>query len=374
MEVNYISHSNHDESDTEVEIDPIYDIIDYLVRCAKISFKNAHINEGEVKTSDKIEMAYELFKKSPTEFLMQFGKYLAPNHLIYFDKLKSTIHEHNYAECMRQLKVYHSEESKRKRIRNRRYKALQKLESETDYFSDKQMMSRNPLLYEQLVGQYLTDEEIRERDGVDRENLTFLNLILETVDRNQMRETKNEQLLAEKMDITKATEAECKSSVNEDNVRSNKQWGEFSEDTPKKQWGDFDKIDTRPDHKPEVRKQCTISAPERRLFREEFLQEMYSSFIEGRDDVDYEGIDNDEQYDDLKQFSQDEEDKYFDSESNEVENLEQHMILVDEYTKKQTDYSTEEDPLDVFMTHLSNRLNMKHYCFVLILTNNFLTV
>lgn len=330
------------------EVDPIHDIIDYLVRCAKISFKNAHVDESEVKTSDKIRIACDLFKHSPTDFLMQFGKHLAPYHLQYFDYIEPKEQDkERYQECIAYLKSYHSDDIRHKRVRNRRYKALQKFREETDHFSEIQMMYRNPLLYEQLVGQYLTDEEIKERDGVDRENLSFLSLILDTVDRNEMRETKNEQILEEDEDSNSLQEMpnEEGSQNSQQKKCKTKHWGEFPGDLP---------------FTPKVRKQTSISGPERRLLREEFLQEMYSSFMEGRDtEIDYNSIDNDEQYDDLQQASQDAEDKYFDSESNEVENLEDHMKLVEEYGRKKSNDSTSaaEDPLDEFMRHIAIKQN-----------------
>lgn len=328
--------------DGEVNVDPIFDIIDYLVRCTKISFNNAHVNE-EVRSSDKMQIAHDVYRKSPKDFLLRFGKYLAPSHMQYFENLNvSGDMNTSFRECVSQLKVYHSAASRHKRVRNRRFRALQKLQNESDYFSEKEMMSRNPLLYEQLVGQYLTDEEIRERDGVDRGNLTLLDLILETVDRNQIREMKNEQMLEEDLDSMTLLD-------DQENQRKGHK-------IKKKQWGDFETVDTTPTFKPEVRKQSMISAPERRLLREEFVQEMYNSFIDGRDfDIDYSSIDNDEQYDDLQQQSQDAEDKYFDSETNDVENLEQHMKLFEEYGKAPIEIDTTEDPLDVFMTHITNK-------------------
>lgn len=336
-----------DVEQEQEEVDPIHDIIDYLVRCAKISFKIAHVDENEVKTPDRILFACDLYKRSPTDFLMQFGKHLAPYHLQYFDYLEPKEQEkERYQECITQLKRYHSDDIRHKRVRNRRYKALQKFQEETDHFSEKQMMYRNPLLYEQLVGQYLTDEEIKERDGVDRENLSFLNLILDTVDRNEMRETKNEQMLEEDEDSNSLQEM------------SNEEGGPDSQHNKckTKHWGEL------PGFTPEVltRKQTLISAPERRLLREEFLQEMYSSFMEGRDtEIDYDSIDNDEQYDDLQQASQDAEDKYFDSETNEVQNLEDHMKLVEEYGRKKSidSSSAAEDPLDEFMREIAIKQN-----------------
>lgn len=354
----------------EINVDPIDDIIDYLVRSARISFKNAHVDEAEIKTYEKIRMTKDLYTQSPIDFLMQFGKFLAPYHLGYFEN--NSHKNRRYHDCVEGLKVYHSETSRRKRVRNRRYKALLQLQNETDYFSEKQMMLRNPLLYEQLVGQYLTDEEIRERDGIDNENLNLLTMILDTVDRNRMREVRNEQMLAESLEavdinIQKTNKEQSQSNKLQGNIETpdtkpnfNKKWGEFDVPDTKpsfnKRWGDFDSPDTVPSFKPDVRKQTMINAPERRLLHEEFHQEMYSSFIEGRDDYDYESVDNNEQFDDLKQISQDAEDRYFDSETNEVENLEDHMKLVEEYGRKKPVNNDDSDPLEEFMKHISNKL------------------
>lgn len=331
----------------ESEVNPVTDIIDYLVRSANISFKNSHANEQPVRTCEKLQMALEIYKRSPVEFLMQFGKYLAPNHIKYFENISSS-KDQTFRNYVHYLSDYHSETSRRKRIRNRRYKALQKMKIKTDYFSEKQMMYRNPLLYEQLVGQYLTDEEIKERDRIT-ENVSFLNLILETVDHNHMREVKNVQMLEEGIHETpEASEFSLNDSTNENiNFQHKRKWGEFT--TP----------DTKPDYIPENRKQRVISAPEKKLLYDEFLQEMYSSFIDGNDiDIDYKTIDNDEQYDDLEQESQDAEDKYFDSETNDVENLEEHMHLVEEYGQSKINNLEKYDPLDVFMEHISKKFQL----------------
>ncbi|CAK1601028.1 unnamed protein product [Parnassius mnemosyne] len=337
-------HSSILYEESEDAIDPIHDIIDYLVRCANVSFKNSSIGEAEIRTTDKIEMAYKLYQKSPTLFLIQFGKYLSPNHLSYFENL----HDENsknpaFIECVKYLKAYHSDRSRHKRIRNRRYKALQKMQEETDYFSERQMMFRNPLLYDQLIGQYLDDEEILRRDAEDSKDLTFLNIILSTVDMNEMKEIKHRQMLEESLE---SGEGKKLNENCDPNIKNNK-----------KMWGDFDEPDSRPTPKFETRTEATISSHERAMLREEFFQEMFSSFLEGRDEhIDYNSIDNNEQYDDLQQISQDAEDKYFDSELNDVDNLEEHMKLVEEYGRK-ISKDTSNDPLDVFMKHIESKIN-----------------
>ncbi|XP_068632762.1 coiled-coil domain-containing protein 97 [Battus philenor] len=326
------------------DVDPITDIIDYLVRCANISLKGSHVNESQIKTSDKIKIAHEIFHKSPTYFLLQFGKYLSPHHLPYFENLveNRNVEDPAFVECLKNLKIFHSERNTYKRIRNRRYRALQKMQNETDYFTEKQMMFRNPLLYEQLIGQYLSDEEILHRDTGDMKDLTFVNIILNTVDMNEMNEAKHRQMLAESLETEESDKVKLKEK----------------EQRGKKMWGDFDVPDPLPSIKLKtLRADAPINSNEMALLREEFFQEMYSSFLDGRDvDIDYDSIDNNDQYDDLQQISQDAEDKYFDSENNDVDNLEEHMELVQEYGKKLSiDQST--DSLDVYMKHIDNKIN-----------------
>ncbi|XP_050347137.1 coiled-coil domain-containing protein 97 [Nymphalis io] len=341
MEDSSLSPSQSEEINSEV--DPIMDIIDYLVRCANVSFKNATVDHPEVRNNEKIQYAVEFYKQSPTQFLLQFGKFISANHLQYFEK--QHLNNESFQKCLAELKSYHSNESRNKRVRNRRYKAMQKLQENTDYFSEKQMMYRNPLLYEQLIGQYLSDEEIRDRDAVGTENLTLLSMILDTVERNEMRQTKYEQMLNEDEDSSDGT---LQSNDNKNGACSKE-----------KQWGSFDIPDTDAPYAPDKRKPAMINANERNLLREEFLHEMYTSFIEGRDiNFDYNSVDNNEEYDDLQQISQDAEDKYFDSEENDARTLEEHMTLVEEYGRKKSIESSESnaDPLDVYMQHISYKL------------------
>ncbi|CAG2067343.1 unnamed protein product [Timema podura] len=61
-----------------------------------------------------------------------------------------------------------------------------------------------------------------------------------------------------------------------------------------------------------------ISRKERELLRDEFVTSMYQSFLDGKDvDFDYSTVDENPAFDCLKVEDQDEEEKYFDSETPE---------------------------------------------------------
>lgn len=50
---------------------------------------------------------------------------------------------------------------------------------EGSYFTEMEMRNRNPLLYEELVGKYLTPEERKERlNNIDTANITYVLFIV----------------------------------------------------------------------------------------------------------------------------------------------------------------------------------------------------
>ena len=74
-----------------------------------------------------------------------------------------------------------------------RYAAMQKLESENEHFSDVEMKHREPLLYEQLIGQYMTEEEAAT--NIDRSDLRLSTIIgnhMDIVQDNTLRDVQQE--------------------------------------------------------------------------------------------------------------------------------------------------------------------------------------
>ncbi|XP_075723545.1 coiled-coil domain-containing protein 97-like [Rhipicephalus microplus] len=62
-----------------------------------------------------------------------------------------------------------------------------------------------------------------------------------------------------------------------------------------------------------------VSATEKRLLRNAFMNTMYESFLSGKDkDYDYESVDNNADFDSLQTRQHDEEEKYFDAEEPEI--------------------------------------------------------
>ena len=69
-------------------------------------------------------------------------------------------------------------------MKNRRYAAMKELEAGGVYFSEDEMKHREPLLYEQMIGQFLTEEEQQQQatDGIDRSDLRLSTILLHHLD------------------------------------------------------------------------------------------------------------------------------------------------------------------------------------------------
>ncbi|CAG8472166.1 1675_t:CDS:2 [Diversispora eburnea] len=115
-----------------------------------IHFKT--LRENEIEKSDDIKLAYmkHTLDDDPALFLSKWGKYLPPDHLSKFERLRIP------PPVSRNLtpNARHN-----KQILNRRYRYLVTKLDSTSYFNDEAIESREPLLYENYVGQYLPEEK-----------------------------------------------------------------------------------------------------------------------------------------------------------------------------------------------------------------------
>lgn len=123
--------------------------------------KSQQRDEPELTESEKMTILREMISQRPATFLSRFGKYLAKEDLPFFDHLRDD-YEVNFR--LKELKTFFDSRKSKVNVRNRRYECLQRLMSNSDYFSEESMRKRCPLLYEQYIGQYLTEEEKLQRD------------------------------------------------------------------------------------------------------------------------------------------------------------------------------------------------------------------
>lgn len=300
------------------------DIIARLVGNDEIIFKNQQRGEADLTREQKFEIAVEIFDKNKVTFLSRFGRHLTREQLNYF----KTFENEEVDIILKDLLREHSVKAHHLLVRNRRYEAMNRLKDEGSYFSEIEMMKRNPLLYEQLVGQYMTEDEKKQRDKVASENATFVKILMEGIERD---ESEAKRIKQEEEEEGAMEHEEKQMQKIEDPSPSFVRWGEI-------------------DEKPKARKTqpSSITAAERRLLKEEFVTTMYESFLEGKDaDFDYEKVDENQQYDNIDTLANDAQERYFDSESPEDVEMEENM-------KEEV----EEDELEIYMKHVRHKLEM----------------
>lgn len=327
----------------------IKEIISKLADNDKILCKSQQRNEADITKEEKMTILLDIFNKSKSSFLSRFGQFLSAEQAQYFDQFKDDPSDGYEVMChLKNISKVDSKVKKHRYLRNKRYAALKRLEKDS-YFSETEMMKRNPLLYEQLVGQYLTTTEKRLRDRQNyNESKTFVGVLLDGIDKEQMEKKKREQEQAEDAQMEESSEDDSSSeeeiSVKQDPCTSKSKshkitqrilWGEMEEDKPRL-------------IKPEPRdSDCFVTAQERSILREEFVSIMYQNFLDGKDeDFDYNTVDNNEEYDNLEILEHDEEEKYFDSEEPED-------TAMDDCVIHKTKEESSEDELDIYMNALN---------------------
>jgi len=239
-------------------------------------FRHQQIGDPDLTKQDKICIVTDLLENKPSTFLQRFGQFLSEDHLTFFEDMSDQNYEVGfYLKEARQKQCKYVQEH---RVKNRRFQAMQKMISAGDeHFSEESMRQRNPLLYGQLIGQFLTDEERSVADRPDMTNCSLANIIMEHMDIDRER-----------------------------NLKKRLQGNEEEE---------FDTDSEDEDLQLTVSPNPTGSLDdgEKNALKREFVQASYQSFIAGLDaGVDYSKIDEDSNLDDLNLENRENEERYFD--------------------------------------------------------------
>lgn len=258
-----------------------------LIRVAKSNahFKHQQLGESDLTISEKLQIAEDVLStKGDKSFLARFWQQLTMEDVEYFSKSRDDYEVNFYLEEIEKNCNAHFCTNV---VKNRRYEAMKKLENEGEYFSEEEMKYRDPYLYEQLIGQFITEEEAQKT--IDKSDLRFSTILLKHMD--QLDE--NELYYKEK------EKEECQME---------------EEDTS--------------DDEEEIEEESTeeISEERKNDLKLEFTRIMKERFLAGKDKkFDYSSVDHNTEYDDLEVLERDEEEKYFDSE--DVDDLDSSELM-----------------------------------------------
>ncbi|KAL6260469.1 hypothetical protein P5V15_007993 [Pogonomyrmex californicus] len=348
--INALVNNRNDERNmdfpmSDVKHDDLEDkLLDHVAN-SKAIFKSQQKGEPELTFEEKRVIAEKLLEKSHCSFLSKFGHYLRVEHLEYFNKSQ----DYETVYHVNRLQRYFNNSTRHIDVRNRRYEALRTLIEKGDYFSECEMMKRNPLLYEHLIGQYLSEEEKKARDSIDAQSANYVDILMETIERNKVQK----YLRSQQKEEDEVREENDSDDDDDDDDTGDNGKSIASKNLDKQshyQWGEnlSEKNNSDRDNKLQScsKTQHKISSQEIKLLRQEFVTNMYQSFLDGKDrDFDYSTVDENEAYDNVELRNQDEEEKYFDSEAPET-------VLPH---SECNDPNESEDELDIYMKSLKEQ-------------------
>ncbi|XP_069005761.1 coiled-coil domain-containing protein 97 [Embiotoca jacksoni] len=262
--------------------------------------RSQQLGDDELTLEQRVQELLGQYRSRPLVFLERYHACLKPQHLSAFGHVSSDPRALHYSEVIQRRTAACTN---RTRVRNQRYAALRALQKEGQYFSEEQMRMREPLLYEQYIGQYLTDEEVLERSQ---------EAMLDGAEGGPGAQGAGTSGLAHLL-LNSYQERLIQSRIQEEQEREE---GALEEDED-----DDDNVQQK-DWEP--------TSEEKALLREEFISQMHQRFLDGKDkDFNYSEVDENPDYDNLDIVSRDAEDKYFDEddeeEEDEVEEEEENM-------------------------------------------------
>ncbi|TWW69569.1 coiled-coil domain-containing protein 97 [Takifugu flavidus] len=259
--------------------------------------KSQQIGEPELTLEERKEELLSQYRSRPLVFLERYHASLKPADLSAFAHVCSDPRAQHYSQVIQRRAGDYTD---RTRVRNHRYAALRALQREGKYFSEEQMRSRQPLLYEQYIGQYLTDEEILERSQ-------------EAMQDNAEETTGSSTAGLAHLLLSSYQEHLIQNRLQEEQEREDGAQEEEEDEEDE----DGDSVQ---------RKEEEPTVEEKALLREEFLSQMYQHFLDGKDrDFNYSEVDENPDYDNLDIVSRDAEDKYFDEDDEEYSEEEETM-------------------------------------------------
>lgn len=263
--------------------------------------------EPDLTIEQRVEHLAAIYHKSPSAFLSRFGVYMAEEDLRLFDE--ENFEENFYLKDIRKRLDPHR---MHKVVRNRRHECMRRLMEEGEYFSERTMSLRNPLLFEHYVGQYMSEEERRAMELEEEQGQCALSAMIMF----QMQQDRRSRLLARQRE--KEHEEEIVHGVEDialpadSHVCRDKDVFK-AEEISAQPWGEV--VEEKPAEK---HISNALAAEERAFLRQEFLSLMQQSFLDGKDKgFDYSAVDNNADYDNLDTRRQDEEETYFESEDPE---------------------------------------------------------
>lgn len=192
-------------------------IIEHIVAADGAFFRHQQINDPDIGIAERRHIATQLWHSGARQFLARFRQHLDAEQLQYIARqcdAKDGRAPAN-ADDAYEIGFYVRDSLERLKnrgrdVRNRRFEAMQRMLRAPDcsYFDEAEMMAREPLLYERLIGQYMTDGERVRRDKAAGDGSAdgsaeqqFSGVLMNGIVRDQVAELRRQQEESERQQL-----------------------------------------------------------------------------------------------------------------------------------------------------------------------------
>lgn len=311
------------------------DMFQRIISSPSAFFKHQQRSEPDLIDSEKLAILQDLFIKNPATFLSRYQEFLVAEDLENFKWInsKSLLNSEYLIAEIAKRSDKHAQSSNvsspalAKRSKNRRYIALQQLIDGKEFFSDWEMRNREPLLYDQMIGQYQTSEESKvalHAEGGSHFGEKLSSVFMDFYESKNAEDERNRQQEEEDREgvfdgnfssvsapFSKPMRGTVK-QMREMRLEKKRTAGRTTESSDESEMEDEEEEDEDSQRRPYI----SIPREEKDRLRAEFTAYMHERFLTGGDsDVfDYSTVDNNPEYDSLELMDRDAEDSYFDSE------------------------------------------------------------
>eukprot|EP00041_Stephanoeca_diplocostata_P011292 m.183723 g.183723 ORF g.183723 m.183723 type:complete len:317 (+) comp18485_c0_seq2:124-1074(+) len=246
------------------------------------------------------EYMVQILQKNIDKFIRLFGEYLTPDECQKF--LVSPARTFETTQLIAGLNRTVSQ--RKTQHRNRRLQHMRKLLAEGVYFSREEMAERAPLLYEEYVGQYMTDEEASTRSE-QISSQSWSAQLMSVISNQHIRSRREHDRAAQQGDRAASSENAMDETEDDVSICRQQQQNEF---VPEEDTDSESEVEARDTDK------AALQAGEKGRLFGEFERLMRERFLNGDDSdfFDYSTVDNNVLLDDDAITDQDAEDVYFD--------------------------------------------------------------
>ncbi|CAO0794209.1 unnamed protein product [Mucor circinelloides] len=303
-------------------------VMDFVTRnIENIPFKTLRHGEMELPQSEQLTQIQATLHNDPGLFLSKWGRYLSQNSLRLFQDIRGNYEVDFYLDSLlyqqegepsppQQVQQStlqpHKKSAMQLLAQNRRYRYLQQKLRHSDYYSDESIQLREPILYDQFIGQYIP---ARERAKPFDNDMTLVNRIFSNMDRKFVDDHLYEQKIKDEEQYEEEEEEEEDDEGDEVEkstpVVLTKKKGkdiEMKEATLSDEDDDEDIQGEEEDDVEDMKAETEFREEQ----RAELIRLLEEKFLAGKDEFDYDQVDYNEEYDDLQQMEQDIHDRYFD--------------------------------------------------------------